>query len=131
MPLIIGIPKEIHPDERRVAATPNTVARFRKMGLDVQTEAGAGHNAGFSDADYQEAGATVCAEAAKVWATSDLIIKVRPPMAIPATDYDEPLLLKKGAVLVGFIWPAQNKELLEKLTARAATVFAWTRAITQ
>ena len=51
MPLIIGIPKEIHPDERRVAATPSTVARFRKMGLDVQIEAGAGRNAGFSDAD--------------------------------------------------------------------------------
>jgi len=124
VPLIIGIPKEIHPDERRVAATPSTVARFRKMGLDVQIEAGAGRNAGFSDADYQQAGASVCAEAAKVWANSDLVIKVRPPMAIAGTDYDEPLLLKKGAVLVGFIWPAQNKELLDKLTARAATVFA-------
>ena len=74
MPLIIGIPKEIHPDERRVAATPSTVARFRKMGLDVQIEAGAGRNAGFSDADYQQAGASVCAEAAKVWANSDLVI---------------------------------------------------------
>jgi len=124
VPLIIGIPKEIHPDERRVAATPSTVARFRKVGLDVQIEAGAGRNAGFSDADYQQAGASVCAEAAKVWANSDLVIKVRPPMAIAGTDYDEPLLLKKGAVLVGFIWPAQNKELLDKLTARAATVFA-------
>ena len=124
MPLTIGIPKEIHPDERRVAATPATVARFRKMGLDVQIEAGAGHHAGFSDADYQQAGASICAEAAKVWATSDIVIKVRPPMAMPATDYDEPLLLKKGGVLVAFVWPAQNKELLTKLAARSATVIA-------
>jgi len=124
VPLTIGIPKEIHPDERRVAATPGTVARFRKMGLDVQIEAGAGRHSGFSDADYQQAGANVCGEAAKVWATSDLVIKVRPPMAVAATDYDEPLLLKKGGLLVGFIWPAQNKELLDKLAARSATVFA-------
>jgi NAD(P) transhydrogenase subunit alpha len=124
VPLTIGIPKEIYPDERRVGATPSAVERYRKMGLSVQVEAGAGNAAGFSDADYQQTGATVCAEAAKVWATSDIIIKVRPPMALPKSDYDEPLLVKKGAVLVGFIWPAQNKELIEKLTARSATVFA-------
>ncbi|HUR34424.1 MAG TPA: Re/Si-specific NAD(P)(+) transhydrogenase subunit alpha [Vicinamibacterales bacterium] len=124
MALIIGIPKEIHPDERRVAATPHTIERFRKMGLDVQVEAGAGNAAGFTDADYKQSGATVCGEAAKVWATSDILIKVRPPMARLGTDHDEPVLLKKGAVLVGFVWPAQHKELLEKLAAREATVFA-------
>ena len=123
MPLTIGIPKEIYPGERRVAATPATVGRFRKLGLEVQVEAGAGQAAGYTDADYQESGASICPEAAKVWATSDIILKVRPPMARPGTDYDEPLLLKKGAVLVGFVWPAQNKDLLEKLAAREATVF--------
>ncbi len=124
MPLTIGIPKEIYPDERRVAAAPSTVVRYRKMGLDVQIEAGAGLAAGYSDADYQESGATIVSEAAKVWATSDILIKVRPPMAVPATDYDEPLLLKKGAVLVSFLWPAQHKPLLDQLAAREATAFA-------
>ena len=124
MPLIIGIPKEIYPDERRVAATPSSVVRYRKMGLEVQIEAGAGLAAGYSDADYQESGATIVTEAAKVWATSDIVIKVRPPMAMPTTDYDEPLLLKKGGVLVSFLWPAQHKPLLEQLAARQATAFA-------
>jgi NAD(P) transhydrogenase subunit alpha len=122
--LIIGIPKEIYPDERRVAATPATVERFRKLGLDVQVEAGAGNAARFTDADYQQSGATIVAEPATIWATSDIVLKVRPPVATPGTDYDEALLLKRGAVLVGFIWPAQNKELLEKLATREATVFA-------
>jgi NAD(P) transhydrogenase subunit alpha len=122
VPLIIGIPKEIYPDERRVAATPITVERFRKLGLEVQVEAGAGNAARFTDADYQQSGATIVADPATVWATSDIILKVRPPLA-GATD-DEALLLKKGAVLVGFIWPAQNKELLEKLARRDATVLA-------
>ena len=56
MPLTIGIPKEIYPGERRVAATPATVGRFRKLGLEVQVEAGAGQAAGYTDADYQESG---------------------------------------------------------------------------
>jgi len=124
VPLIIGIPKETYPEERRVAATPATVERFRKMGLEVQIEAGAGSAAGFTDADYQETGAAVCESAATVWATSDIVLKVRPPIDLAGTDYDEPLLLKKGAVLVAFIWPAQNKPLLEKLARRQATAFA-------
>ena len=123
MPLIIGIPKEIYPDERRVAATPSTVQRLRKMGLEVQVEAGAGDASRHSDADYVVSGATIVREAANVWATSDILLKVRPPMALPGSDYDEALLLKPGAVLVGFVWPAQNKAVLDKLAARKATVF--------
>jgi NAD(P) transhydrogenase subunit alpha len=122
--LIIGIPKEIYPDERRVAATPHTVERFHKMGLDVQVESGAGLAARFTDADYQQSGARIVKEAATIWSTSDIVLKVRPPMALPDSDVDEPLLLKQGALLAGFIWPAQNKELLNKLASRKATVLA-------
>jgi H+-translocating NAD(P) transhydrogenase subunit alpha len=123
--LIIGIPKEIYPDERRVAATPSSVDRLRKMGLDVQIEAGAGLAAGFSDADYKDHGATIVREPADLWATSDIILKVRPPMvAAGIGGYDEAELLKKGATLFGFIWPAQNRELLEKLASRQATAIA-------
>ncbi len=124
MPLIIGIPKEIYPDERRVAATPATVERFRKLGLEVQVEAGAGNAARFTDADYQQSGATIVQDPATVWSTSDIVLKVRPPMGLPGSDYEESLLLKKGALLVGFIWPAQNKELLDRLASREATVLA-------
>ena len=124
MPVIVGIPKEIYPDERRVAATPGTVQRFRKLGLDVQVEAGAGDAARFTDADYEQSGATIVKAAVALWATSDIILKVRPPMAVPGTNLDEALLIKEGCVLFGFVWPAQNKELLAKLASRRATVVA-------
>jgi NAD(P) transhydrogenase subunit alpha len=124
VPLTLGIPKEIYPDERRVAATPATVHRLRKMGLEVQIEAGAGEGARFTDADYQESGATIVNEAARVWANADIVLKVRPPMTVPGTDYNEALLLKKGATLLGFIWPAQSKGVLDDLVARHATALA-------
>ena len=124
MPLIVGIPKEIYPDERRVAATPSTVQRFRKLGLEVQVEAGAGDAARYTDADYVQSGATIVQAAVALWATSDIILKVRPPMAVTGTNLDEALLMKEGAVLFGFIWPAQNKELLARLATRRVTVVA-------
>lgn len=124
MPLIVGIPKEIYPEERRVAATPATIERFRKLGLDVQVEAGAGEAARYADADYQASGATIVGDAATLWSTSDLILKVRPPMVDPVSGRDEALLMKEGSVLVGFMWPAQNKELLARMATRRATAFA-------
>ena len=120
MPLIIGIPTEIYPDEKRVAATPGTVAKFKKMGVDVQVQAGAGNAAGFSDQDYKDAGAAIADSAAAIFSSSDIVLKVRPPMDLGGGRH-EALLLKEGAVLVGFLWPAQNKDLLEKLASRKAT----------
>ncbi|MGE0449877.1 MAG: Re/Si-specific NAD(P)(+) transhydrogenase subunit alpha [Vicinamibacterales bacterium] len=124
MPLTIGVPKEIFPDERRVAATPATVHRLRKLGLEVQVEAGAGDASGFADALYQESGATIAVDAATIWRTSDIVIKVRPPMTIPGTDENEAQQLKEGAALAGFIWPALNKPILDVLVARRATSLA-------
>ena len=124
MPLIVGIPKEIYPEERRVAATPSTIERFRKLGLDVQVEAGAGEAARYADADYEKSGATIVVDAATLWSTSDLVLKVRPPMVDPVSGRDEALLLKEGAVVVGVLWPAQNKELLARLATRRATAFS-------
>ena len=122
MPLIIGIPKEIYPEEKRVAATPATIARFLKMGLAVQVESLAGDPAWISDADYVAAGATIVKDAAALWGTSDIIIKVRPPVVDGV--HDETALIKEGSVLVSFVWPAQNKDLVDRLAARRATVLA-------
>jgi NAD(P) transhydrogenase subunit alpha len=118
MPLRIGIPKETYPDERRVAATPTTVERLRKLGLEVQIETGCGDAARFTDADYRQSGAAVVPDAATLWSTSDLVLKVRPPSTSEAAQ------LKEGAVLIGFIWPAQNGELVGTLSTRRATVVA-------
>src|SRR5262245_17051469 len=81
----VGIPREIQSQERRVAATPETVQKIIKLGLDVVVQAGAGEAADLSDAAYAEAGATIAPDATSLWAQADLILKVRPPQALPGT----------------------------------------------
>ncbi|PHM45329.1 NAD transhydrogenase subunit alpha [Xenorhabdus mauleonii] len=112
----IGVPKERLLNEARVAATPSTVEQLRKLGFTVAVEAGAGKLASFDDAAYQKAGADI-AEHHQVW-QSDIIFKVNAP------DDNEIALMKEGATLVSFIWPAQNPELLAKLSERQITVLA-------
>jgi H+-translocating NAD(P) transhydrogenase subunit alpha len=120
----IGVPQEIHPGERRVAATPQTVIRLLRMGFEVWTQAGAGEQAGFSDAAYTEAGATVVPDVRALWAESDIVLKVRAPADNPELGLHEAEMLREGACLIGFIWPAQNDALLARLVARRATVLA-------
>jgi NAD(P) transhydrogenase subunit alpha len=120
----IGIPKEIHPEEKRVAATPHTILRLKKLGFEVAVENGAGHGINASNAEYREAGAIVFDDAKTLWAESTLIMKVRPPEENKGLGTHEVDLLNERATLIGFIWPAQNRELLDRLAARKATVFA-------
>lgn len=120
--LKVGIPKEIFPGERRVAATPTIVARLLKLGLEVLVEAGAGEGASFLDSAYAEAGARVV-DAASLWAQAEVVLKVRAPTQLDDSRH-EVELLREGAMLISFIWPAQNRELLERLQARKATVLA-------
>jgi NAD(P) transhydrogenase subunit alpha len=116
--------KEIHPGERRVAATPQTVMRLQKLGFEVLVETGAGREIDCFDGTYKEAGAAIIEDARELWASSDVIIKVRPPEENAAFGVHETELLRDGGWLVGFVWAAQNKELLNRLAARRATVFA-------
>ena len=114
----IGVPKETADGEKRVATVPDVVARLVKLGFTVSVESGAGDASNFADDTYREAGAEVVAGTATLWAASDIVFKVRPPT--PA----EVALLREGATLVGFVWPAQNPELMQQLAARKATVLA-------
>jgi NAD(P) transhydrogenase subunit alpha len=75
----IGIPKEIRAGERRVAVTPETVGRLHKLGFEVAIETGAGHGASFEDTAYEAAGVTIEPDAASIWGTSDIVLKVQPP----------------------------------------------------
>jgi len=120
----IGVPKEIHLGERRVAATPQTVLRLRKLGFEVAVETGAGREIDCFDGTYKEAGAVIVDDAGELWASSDVVMKVRPPEQNAALGVHEVDLLREGGWLVGFVWAAQNKELLQQLAARRATVFA-------
>lgn len=119
----IGIPKEIHVSERRVAATPQTILRLKKLGFEVAVQAGAGEEIFCTDAEYREAGAEIVDDVKQLWAESDLVMKVRPPEQNTTLGVHEADLMREGGWLVGFIWPAQNRELLDRLSARKATVF--------
>jgi H+-translocating NAD(P) transhydrogenase subunit alpha len=120
----IGIPKEIRPGERRVAATPDTVSRLLKLGFEVSVETQAGAGASFRDTEYSALGARVLKSARELWDTSDIILKVQPPEQNSELDMHEAELLREGGILVSFIWPGKNGELVDRLAARRATVLA-------
>ncbi len=114
----IGVLKEIHPGERRVAITPEVTGRLGKLGFVVMIETGAGLEADYVDSDFQEVGAEVVADAATVWGNADLIAKMHAP------EGDELGMVREGTSLVSFIWPAQNEGLLKRLAEKKTTVFA-------
>lgn len=124
MPMKIGVPREIHPEECRVAVTPETAQQIQKLGFSIAIEAGAGDKAHFSDDAYREVGVEVVDEVKALWAGSDIVMKVRGPEMHPTAGIDETELLREGGTLISFIWPAQNPQLLERLAARQATVMA-------
>lgn len=120
----IGVPKEVHAGERRVATTPEAVQQLKKLGFDVSVERGAGEDAKFSDQAYRDAGAEIVEDPRRVWEEADIVLKVRPPEERPALNVHEADLLQENATLISFIWPAQNEALMQKLAARKGTVMA-------
>ena len=118
MPQLIGIPKEVFPGEKRVATVPDVIPKLMKLGFSVAVQSGAGEAASISDDAYRAAGATIVPDAASLWSGADIVFKVRAPSP------DEVNLLREGGILVSFIWPAQNPELLQRLAAKKATVLA-------
>jgi NAD(P) transhydrogenase subunit alpha len=111
----IGIPKEIHEGEKRVATTPEAAEKIIKLGFEVSVETGAGLAAD---------GVKIAPNAKALWSESDIVMKVRAPEVHPELAIDETELLHEGATLISFIWPAQNAELLEKLASKNVNVLA-------
>jgi NAD(P) transhydrogenase subunit alpha len=118
MSLTIGVPRELFAGEKRVASVPEVVEKLIKLGFAVTVESGAGAAANFDDDAYRASGAQIADSAAKLWAVSDIVFKVRAPLG------EEISLIKPGTTLVSFIWPAQNPELMQQLAAREITVLA-------
>ncbi len=118
MSQVIGVPREIAADEKRVATVPEVVEKLVKLGFKVAVQSGAGAAANFDDASYQTAGAQIAPDAKALWSGADIVFKVRAPTA------DEIGLMRAGQTLIAFIWPAQNPELMERLAARKVTVLA-------
>ncbi|SVB43984.1 uncharacterized protein METZ01_LOCUS196838 [marine metagenome] len=120
----IGIPKEIHSGEKRVATTPDVAKQLIKLGFEVVVESGAGEGSNFSDAAYTEAGVTIVGDVKSIWSDSDIILKVRAPEFNSELNSEEVDLLNEKQIIITFLWPAQNPELLKKLSETKVTAIA-------
>ncbi|MEY4578440.1 MAG: hypothetical protein RL701_3143 [Pseudomonadota bacterium] len=120
----VFVAKECAAGESRVAATPETVKRYVKELLTVVVESGAGVGANFSDAQYQEAGATIATDAKAAWAAADLVLKVSPPQQNAALGADEASLLKPGAILISHVWPHKQLDTVKNLAERRINTLA-------
>ena len=117
-PQRIGVPKEIFVGEKRVATVPDVVTKLIKLGFSVVVEQGAGDLADLPDEAYVQAGATIAPSAAALWSGSDIVFKVRAPTA------EEVALMHEGQTLIGFLWPAQNPDLMQQLAAKKVTALS-------
>ncbi len=115
--MILGIPKEILAGERRVAALPETVEEYVKMGFDVRVQSSAGQGALRSDQEYQKAGATIIDDPEVLFRQSDLVLKVKQPVLNEETGKHEVEMIRPGAILITFLHPAapQNHEMIRAL----------------
>ena len=120
----IGIPKEVHVGEARVATTPEAADKLIKLGFSVAVETGAGSAASISDDAYRQAGVEIIDTTEALWNQSDIILKVRAPEFHPQLNRDEVDLLHAGQNLISFIWPAQNPELMQRLADKQVSVLA-------
>lgn len=118
--MIIGIPKEIMPGERRVSATPETVAKFIKDGATVFVEKSAGEGAFFKDEEYTAAGAKIISDVAELYQKADLILKVKEPLYNEEKKCHEIDLMHEGQYLITFIHPASpiNHKMVQKMAEK-------------
>jgi NAD(P) transhydrogenase subunit alpha len=107
-----------------VAATPENVARLIKMGFTVAVEHDAGAAASFSDDDYRAAGAEVITDTRALWQAGDIVLKVQPPSEHPTLGAHEADLVRERGVLISFLWPGKNQDVIDKLAQRKATAIA-------
>ncbi|MBX3007740.1 MAG: Re/Si-specific NAD(P)(+) transhydrogenase subunit alpha [Melioribacteraceae bacterium] len=112
--MLIGVPKEILPGENRVALVPDVVSKLKKKGYEVIVEKGAGDNAGFPDSKYLDAGAKIAGDALEVFNSAEIICKVQRPIKNELLGKHELELLKKGSLLVAFMYVLHYPELVKK-----------------
>ena len=113
--MIVGVPKEIKPDERRVAMTPAGAAAVRHHGHTVIVERSAGVGSGFSDEDYRAAGARVSSDAATVWRRSTMVLKVKEPLPV------EYRLMRPGLIIFTYLHLAADRRLSRELIRQRVT----------
>ncbi len=121
--MIVAVPKEITPGERRVALVPDAVKALASDAIQIVVEAGAGVEAGFADADYEAVGATLESDALALYSRADVVLKVQPPCE-RADGSHEADSIQSGKVLIGFMKPLDLPELAKRLADRQVTSFS-------
>jgi len=122
--VIVGVPKESYPGERRVALVPAALPNLAKAGLEVVIEAGAGEQAGYPDAAYVEKGAKVLADRSAVFSTADIILQVLCYGSNDVTGKADLPLMHRGQALIGFLRPFGSAEVIEQIAQAGVTAFS-------
>ncbi len=123
--MVIGVPKEIFPGERRVPLIPAVLPSLAKAGLEVVVQAGAGVEAGYPDAEFEAKGAKILPDRAQVFAKADVILQVLCYGANDRNGADDLPLLRRGQVLIGFLRPLGSKEIVGRLAATGVSAFSF------
>ena len=122
--MIIGVPKEIYPGERRVALAPMVIPLLTKAGCEVVIEAGAGEEAGYPDSQYVQKGAKIIPERAAVFEAADIIVQVLCYGSNDITGKADLPLLRRDQVLIGFLRPLGSMEVIQEIANTGVTSFA-------
>ncbi len=122
--MIIGVPKESYPGERRVALVPLVVPNLIKAGFEVVVEASAGVEAGYLDAIYAEKGAKVLSDRAAVFGAADIIVQVLCYGSNDVTGASDVPLLRRDQILIGFLRPLGSKEIVQQIAETGVTSFS-------
>lgn len=121
--MIIAVPRETHPGERRVALIPASVPTLVKAGLDVLIEAGAGLSAGYTDQQYGEKGARIAPTRSEAFA-GDVLLQVRAAGANPQTGHADLALYRQGQVVIGMCDPLGSPQLAAEIAAKGVSLFS-------
>jgi NAD(P) transhydrogenase subunit alpha len=122
--VIIGVPKETYPGERRVGLVPMVIATLAKAGFEVIVEASAGLQAGYPDAQYVEKGAKIASSRAALFEQADILLQVLSYGSNDVTGKDDLPLFHQGQILIGFLRPFGSKEVVQQIADRGVTAFS-------
>lgn len=122
--MIVGVPKEIFPGERRVSLVPMVVPNLKKAGIDVVVQAGAGLESGYRDSDYTEKGATIVPDRAAVFAQADVVTQVLAYGSNDRNGQQDLPLFRRGQIIIGFFRPLGSLDILNQIKATGVTTFS-------
>lgn len=122
--MIVGVPKEIYPGERRVALVPAVIPNLKKAGLELHVQAGSGLLAGYPDSEYADKGAKLVPSRAEIFQNADIVVQFLCHGANDKNGKEDLPLMRQGQVLVGFVRPLGTPTTLQEIAQRGVTAFS-------